>query len=111
MLNGSAQYYLRGEIKGEKNGSLQNVRILLHSDKMIYYSGTTGGFGISSAVAKDSATLSLEGYENKTVAVTAGALVEITMKPLSSNARIKRLPASTSNGVPGMGIIVGIIAP
>ena len=90
VLNGSAQYYLRGEIKDEKNQSLQNVKILLHSNQMIYYSGTTGGFGISSAAAKDSVTLSLEGYENKTVKVTAGVLVEITMKPLSSNASKNR---------------------
>jgi Ca-activated chloride channel homolog len=90
MLNASAQYYLRGEIKDEKNEHLQNVKIFLHSDKMIYYSGTTGGFGISSAVAKDSVTLSLEGYENKTVKVTAGLLVEIIMKPLSSNASRNR---------------------
>ncbi len=90
VLNASAQYYLRGEIKDEKNESLQNVKIFLHSDKMIYYSGTTGGFGISSAIAKDSVTLSLEGYENKSVKVSAGELVQIIMKPLSSNASKNR---------------------
>ena len=90
MLNASAQYYLRGEIKDEKNEYLQNVKILLHSDKMVYYSGNTGGFGISSAVEKDSITLSLEGYENKTVKVTGGELVQIIMKPLSSNASKSR---------------------
>lgn len=90
LLNCSAQYYLRGEIRDEKNESLQNVKIFLHSDKMLYYSGTTGGFGISSAVAKDSMTLSLEGYENKTVKVTAGELAQIVMKPLSSNASKNR---------------------
>jgi Ca-activated chloride channel homolog len=90
ILNCSAQFYLRGEIKDEKNEFLQNVKILLHSDKMIYYSGNTGGFGISSNMAKDSMTLSLEGYENKTVKITAGVLAEITLKPLSSNASKNR---------------------
>lgn len=90
ILNCSAQYYLRGEIRDEKNESLQNVKIFLHSDKMLYYSGTSGGFGISSAVARDSVTVSLDGYENKTVKVTAGELVQIVMKPLSSNASKNR---------------------
>jgi Ca-activated chloride channel family protein len=89
-LNCSAQYYLRGEIKDEKNEYLQNVRIYLHSDKLFYYSGNTGGFGISSAVATDSITLSLEGYESKTVKITAGTLLQVTMKPLSSNASKSR---------------------
>lgn len=82
----SAQYYLRGEIKNEKNEYLQNVKILLHSDKLLYRSGNSGGFGISSKVAEDSLTLSLEGYETSTVKITAGKLAEITMKVLSVNA-------------------------
>ena len=90
VLNCSAQYYLRGEIKDEKNEYLQNVKIFLHSDKMLYYSGNTGGFGISSSVAKDSITLSLEGYENKTVKIIAGELTQIVLKPLSSNASKSR---------------------
>jgi len=90
VLNCSAQYYLRGEIKDEKNEYLQNVKIFLHSDKMLYYSGNTGGFGISSSVAKDSITLSLEGYENKTVKIVAGELTQIVLKPLSSNASKSR---------------------
>lgn len=90
IFNCSAQYYLRGEIKDEKNEYLQNVKIFLHSDKMIYYSGNTGGFGISSSIPKDSVTLSLEGYENLTVKIAAGVLVEIRMKLLSSNASKNR---------------------
>lgn len=82
----NAQYYLRGEIKNEKNEYLQNVKIKLHSDKLLYRSGNSGGFGISSKVAEDSITLSLDGYENSTLKITAGKLAEITMKALSSNA-------------------------
>ena len=81
---------MRGDIKDAKNEPLQNVKILLHSDKMLYYSGNTGGFGISSSLPKDSITLSLEGYENETVKVSAGELAQIVMKPLSSNASKNR---------------------
>jgi Ca-activated chloride channel homolog len=89
-LDCCAQYYLRGEIKNDKNEYLQNVKIVLHSDKMLYYSGNTGGFGISCSKPQDSVTLTLDGYEVKTVMVKAGPLIEITMKPLSSNASRNR---------------------
>lgn len=85
-----AQYYLRGEIKDEKNQSLQNVKILLNSDKNIYYSGTSGGFGIICHNLKDSLTLSLDGYQIKPVNVKTDVFQQIVMKPLSSNINKNR---------------------
>ncbi len=82
----SAQYYLRGEILNEKNIALQNVKLLLHSSRMVYYTGTSGGFGISTRLLSDSLTLIFDGYENKTIPVRADAYQTVTMKPLSSNA-------------------------
>jgi Ca-activated chloride channel family protein len=86
FLNCSGQYYLRGEIKDEKNEYLQNVKITLRSDKLLYHSGTSGGFGISSSQRKDSITLNLDGYEPMTVGISADQYLEVSMKPLSSNA-------------------------
>ncbi|MEO6720162.1 MAG: von Willebrand factor type A domain-containing protein [Ferruginibacter sp.] len=86
----NAQYYLRGEIKDEKNQPLQNVKMLMHSDRMVYYSGTSGGFGITIKNLHDSLTLSLDGYETKSVAVAADAFQYITLKTLSSNASRNR---------------------
>lgn len=80
-----AQYYLRGEIKNEKNEPLQNVKILLHSDHMMYYSGTSGGFGIVTNALHDSMTLILEGYETKSVKVKADVFQEISLKVQSAN--------------------------
>lgn len=65
---------------------LQNVKMLLHSNRMVYYSGTTGGFGISTRILKDSITLSFDGYEIITVGVKADVFQSIQMKALSSNA-------------------------
>ena len=65
----SAQYYLRGEIKDEKNQGLQNARIFLQSAKTIYYSGTYGGFGFNIAKLHDSLTINLDGYATKCVRV------------------------------------------
>ena len=86
MLAVNAQYYLRGEIKDEKDEPLQNVKMLLHSDRRVYYSGTSGGFGITIKSLHDSLTLSLDGYETKEVAVAADAFQNIILKALSSNA-------------------------
>ena len=76
---------MRGEIKDEKNQNLQNVRIFLHSDKNVYFSGTSGGFGISCIYQKDSITLTLEGYETKSISVSTDVLNLIILKSLSSN--------------------------
>ena len=82
----NAQYYLRGQIKDEKKENLQNVKIVLHSDKLLYYSGSSGGFGISSTKAKDTITVDLDGYESKTIAIEANNYIEVVLKALSSNS-------------------------
>ena len=61
-----SQYYLRGEVKDERNTPLPNVKILLHSTGYVYYSGSTGGFGIMLSGLKDSITFMLEGYQPHT---------------------------------------------
>jgi len=86
----SSQYYLRGEIKDEKNQPLQNVKILLHSCNRIYFSGNTGGFGITTNVQMDSVSVSLDGYEPKSVKVNADQWQNITLKILPSNVNSNR---------------------
>jgi Ca-activated chloride channel homolog len=87
------QYYLRGEIIDEKKQPVQNVKILLHSSKMIYYSGTSGGFGIETRTLYDSVTLSLDGYETKITGIKAD---------LYQNLDIKLLPSNANRGRPKM---------
>ena len=86
----NAQYYLRGEIKDEKNQYLQNVKIILHSTGYIYYSGSSGGFGITCRNATDSITLALDGYEIKSFTVKTDVFQQITLKSLSSNSTKSR---------------------
>lgn len=85
-----SQYYLRGEIKDEKNQALQNVKILLHSTRHVYYTGTYGGFGITTKTAEDSLTVSLDGYEPKSLKVNANQWQYITLKILPSNVNSNR---------------------
>ncbi len=81
-----AQYYIRGEVKDEKSQPLQNVRILLHSSRTQYYSGPSGGFGITSRMAVDSLTFTLEGYESKSIKINTSQWQDVSMKVLPSVA-------------------------
>jgi Ca-activated chloride channel homolog len=82
----NGQYYLRGEVTDEKKQPLQNVKLYLHSNKLLYYSGTSGGFGIETRQLYDSLTLSMDGYESKTVAIKADLYQNLELKILPSNA-------------------------
>lgn len=94
-----AQYYLRGEIRDEKNQPLQNVKIFLHSSKQSYFSGTYGGFGITTQMNMDSLTLQLDGYETQTVKVSSEQMEYIIMKisPSLVNRNRPKLISVTKN--------------
>ncbi len=82
----NAQYYLRGEVRDEKNKPLQNAKIFLHTSKQLYYSGSSGGFGITTHTLVDSATISQEGYETKTIKIKSDVWQNFILKVSSSNA-------------------------
>ena len=84
-FHANAQFYLRGQVKDEKNQPLQNVKIILHSNHFVYYSGIEGSFGITTKLLNDSLTLSLDGYDSKTVKVNSDQWQYITLAVLSSD--------------------------
>ncbi|MCX6314920.1 MAG: von Willebrand factor type A domain-containing protein [Sphingobacteriales bacterium] len=86
----SAQYYIRGEVKDEKNEALQNVKIILNSNHFLYYSGAGGGFGIASPKLNDTLTFSLEGYEPKVIPIKADQWLQVNLHVLPSNANRSR---------------------
>ena len=65
----TAQYYIRGEVKDEKNQPLQNVKIYMPGTHLLYYSGVTGGFGIPSSHLYDSVIFSADGFETKALKI------------------------------------------
>jgi Ca-activated chloride channel family protein len=85
-----AQYYIRGEVKDEKNQPLQNVRILQHSTRTQSYSGASGGFGITAKTIVDTLTFNLEGYEAKTVKINTNQWQSIQLKLLPTNINRNR---------------------
>lgn len=90
MFHASGQYYIRGEIKDEKNQLIQNVKIFMPSTHSIFYSGITGGFGIPSILLYDSLILSSEGFETKALKIKCDVYQHITLKMLSTNVSIKK---------------------
>ncbi len=89
-ITASSQYYLRGEIKDEKNQPLQNAKVFLHSTSHFYYTGSYGGFGITTKTLLDSLTISLDGYEPRSLKVNADQWQYITLKILPSNVNSNR---------------------
>jgi Ca-activated chloride channel homolog len=77
-----AQYYLRGEVRDDKNNALANAKILLHSNGYVYHSGYTGAFGIVVPASTDSVTISLDGYSTVSKRVEAGKYETIQLKML-----------------------------
>jgi Ca-activated chloride channel family protein len=95
----NAQYYIRGEVKNEKNQPLQNVRIILNSNHSLYFSGASGAFGITTKTIIDSLTFSLEGYESKTIKIIADQWQAVNLKTLPSyiNRNRPKLISVTKN--------------
>lgn len=88
----AAQYYFRGEIKNEKNQPLGNAKIFLHSAKTYFYSGAShGSFGFTVKNLYDSITVSLDGYETKTIRVKTDIWQNIILK-VSESAISKSKP-------------------
>jgi Ca-activated chloride channel homolog len=81
-----AQFYLRGQIKNHKGEPLPYVRIQLFSTNNFYYSGSTGSFGIPSAIKTDSAELSLAGYETRRIELMSDLMNELVMRPAVASA-------------------------
>ncbi len=90
MFHASGQYYIRGEVKDEKNQPIQNVKIFMPLTRSIFYSGISGGFGIPSTNLFDSLILSSEGFETKALRVKSDVYQEITLKMLSTNVSTKK---------------------
>jgi Ca-activated chloride channel family protein len=89
-----AQYYMRGEVKDEHGRTLQNVNIYQYSTQLLFRSGGTGEFGITSKVLYDSLLFYLDGFEPVSVKVKTSDWISIRMKSFavaSSTQKIRML--------------------
>ena len=71
--------------------------MIFHSTGYIYYSGTYGGFGITSPNVSDTATLSLEGYQPKTILLDSRKENNLVLKMIAKkeNNQERRLMSVT----------------
>jgi Ca-activated chloride channel family protein len=86
----SAQFYLRGEVRDEKDNLLPNARILLQSSPYVYSSGGSGSFGIMITNRSDSVTVSGMGYQTQVLLVNADKYLVIKMITTSTNANLQK---------------------
>lgn len=84
------QYYLKGQVNDEGGHGLQNVSILQASRGYVFYTGSTGAFGIITNKLKDSLTFSVDGYEKKKIAVSATDFSTITLKRATTSNSSRR---------------------
>lgn len=81
-ISSFSQFYLRGEVRDENNNLLPNVKIQLRSSGYLYYSGSSGAFGIPIPQSSDTLTLSSPGYQTITLHVTADHYENILLRSL-----------------------------
>jgi Ca-activated chloride channel family protein len=93
------QYYFRGDVKDASNQPLPYAQIHIRSTNNFYYSGSAGSFGIPSSVLKDSAVISLNGYETQTVYLRGNEFNHIILKvsPLTTTLQKKKRLSVTLN--------------
>lgn len=95
-----AQYYLRGEVQDEKGKPLESAKIRIQSKgTYLFFSGANGLFGIPVSMAKDSITVSYDGYEILKKEIDCRVFQTIVLKILPSTATVmqKRLASRTTN--------------
>jgi Ca-activated chloride channel family protein len=93
------QYYLKGEVKDEAGNVLQNVDILHVSSGYLFYTGSSGSFGITNINKIDTLIFSLEGYQRKKQVVNADNFTTIVLKRASNGkkASVFKLSSLTKN--------------
>ena len=98
-LSLTAQYYQRGEVKDEANAPMPNAKIIQLSTGYVFYSGSSGGFGIMSPRPEDSILISYEGYQEQRVKLSASAYTSIVLKlqRATGNLRKSRLVSVTKD--------------
>ncbi|MEO8117541.1 MAG: von Willebrand factor type A domain-containing protein, partial [Bacteroidota bacterium] len=92
----SAQYYAKGIITDENGTPLYNIKLQLSTRKpAVFFSGSTGEFGIPSAIAEDTIFIEADGYENYKKLINTNIYQVISLKSLpGSRSVIKNKLAS-----------------
>jgi Ca-activated chloride channel homolog len=89
-LSLTAQFYLRGEVKDESHTPMPNTKIILHSTGYVYYTGSSGGFGIISSKQEDSIIVSYDGYQEQRLKLSASNYTNIVLRLQRASGNLHR---------------------
>lgn len=98
------QYYLRGELKDEQGHGLAGAKITLFSkENYLYYTGSSGAFGIPASLKTDTVTFTLEGFETlkAPVVTTEYRIFSLKMTPRKAALTTVHLSSFIKNLHPG----------
>jgi len=62
----------------------------MHSTRLLYTTGVSGGFGITTSLLNDSLTFNLQGFETKTVQVKSNVYQEVVLRSLATSSNIQK---------------------
>lgn len=82
----SAQYYIKGDVKDDVGNPVQNVRIFLPAQNLVFFSGISGGFGIPTPNKIDSLVFSKENFLTKAVTINTEKYLSVELKITGANA-------------------------
>lgn len=89
VFSAAGQYYAKGIITDENGTPLFNIKIQLLSKKpAVFFSGSSGEFGITSSLPTDSIFIEAEGYENYRKLISTDIYQVISLKPLPGNISV-----------------------
>ncbi|MFZ1798772.1 MAG: von Willebrand factor type A domain-containing protein [Chitinophagaceae bacterium] len=85
----NAQYYAKGIVTDETGTPLYNIKLQISSRKpAVFFSGSTGEFGIPSALPSDTIYIEADGYENYKKLINTNIYQVISLKSLPGNRSI-----------------------
>jgi Ca-activated chloride channel homolog len=98
--NAFSQYYITGTTLIDSTQRSPFTRILLHSTRMLYNSGSSGDFGIPSQNRSDTISCWQDGFDTTTQAVHHGTTNIIRLKPTASKQKQDIEKGRLSNLIP-----------
>jgi Ca-activated chloride channel family protein len=90
-------FYFRGEVKDQSGKPISNVLIRQGSTGYVFYTGSTGSFGIEALTKVDTLFFSVDGYEKKKQLADATGFTRVVLVKSVVKPKISTLSSRTSN--------------
>lgn len=89
VFSATGQYYAKGIVTDDTGTPLYNIKLQLSSKKpAVFFSGSTGEFGIPCALPLDTIFIDAEGYENYKKLISTDIYQVISLKPIPGSISV-----------------------